>query len=50
MDILCRYSRKLNRTDKRRLLKEQYAAPAWMRPHLTAIASEEPTDASAPSS
>lgn len=35
--------RKLDSSAKRRLLAEQSAAPAWMRPHLTAIASEEET-------
>jgi hypothetical protein len=35
--------RKLDSSAKRRLLAEQSAAPAWMRPHLSAIAREEDT-------
>lgn len=37
--------RKLDTAAKLRLLNEQSAAPAWMRPHLIAIAREEVPDA-----
>jgi hypothetical protein len=37
--------RKLDTAAKQRLLSEQSAAPAWMRPHLTAIARAEVPDA-----
>lgn len=37
--------RNLDRTAKNRLLRDQSAAPAWMRPHLNAIARDEVPDA-----